>query len=261
MLTIEEIIKNEQKQSNIWLQKMAQIKNGEIHYSSNFHHYHLLLGIYAISQKKYQEAKRHFNLCALIDEFGVKYHNKRFRFFDYSIYSVCFALLCDNKETIKRYSKLRYPSFGKMSSMDERVLKGEAPIWCNTIQLLLANDIDTLKRNLHILKTSTLKKLTKNEELLKTDFEFYKALYANDKSRCEAVLEQLVSPKIHKKRNDDPLLGKYVSQPALGYAKLAWMRGLEVEVKSPLVPKELLPVKPNESYKIPYDFLKNTEIM
>ncbi|MFC4263902.1 Imm49 family immunity protein [Ferruginibacter yonginensis] len=51
---------------------------------------------------------------------------------------------------------------------------------------------------------------------------------------------------------------QYVSFPALGYAKLAWLKGIEVEVKSHLVPKELLPIQPLEKYEIPYDFLKES---
>src|SRR5690606_20218014 len=113
------------------------------------------------------------------------------------------------------------------------------------------------ERNLNIIETGTFKKLPKNDVLLKLDYEFYKALLNKDKIKCEEILEQLVSPKIHKKRNGNLILSKYVSQPALGYAKLAWRQGLEVEVNSPLVHKELLPIQPLVRYEIPYDFLKN----
>ncbi len=66
----------------------------------------------------------------------------------------------------------------------------------------------------------------------------------------------MVSKKIHKARNTDTLLNKYISMPALGYAKLAWYLGVEVEVNSPLIPKDLLPIKPLDNYEIPYDFLE-----
>lgn len=45
--------------------------------------------------------------------------------------------------------------------------------------------------------------------------------------------------------------------PALGYAKLAWILGMEVEIKSKLIPKALLPVLPLEKYEVPYDFLES----
>jgi hypothetical protein len=61
---------------------------------------------------------------------------------------------------------------------------------------------------------------------------------------------------MHTKRNDYKLFAEYLSFPALGYAKLAWQKGLPVEVNSPLVPKEFLPVLPRESYEdTSYDFL------
>jgi len=69
-------------------------------------------------------------------------------------------------------------------------------------------------------------------------------------------LQEMVSPKIHNRTNyHEILLKKYISMPALCYAKLAWICGVEVEIKSKLIPKELLPVQPNERYEIPYDFL------
>ena len=47
--------------------------------------------------------------------------------------------------------------------------------------------------------------------------------------------------------------------PALGYAKLAWLSGIEVDIDSPLVPKELLPLQSNEKYDDSYDFLKSDQ--
>ena len=141
--------------------------------------------------------------------------------------------------------------------MDEMVLQGESAVWCNTVQFFMANDIQGIERNLNIIEALTLPKLPKNQQELKIDYEFYKALLSKDKSKCEELLDQLVSPKIHKKRNDNTVLNKYVSQPALGYAKLAWRQGLEVDVNSPLIPKEILPIRSLDNYEIPYDFLKD----
>ena len=65
------------------------------------------------------------------------------------------------------------------------------------------------ERNLNIIESKTIKNLPKKEEGLKDDFEFYKALYHGDKTKMEEILEKLISPKIHKKRNDNPVLNKY----------------------------------------------------
>ena len=49
---------------------------------------------------------------------------------------------------------------------------------------------------------------------------------------------------------------EYISIPALGYAKLAWLKGMEIEIDHPLIPKELLPYRPLENYVDSYGFLK-----
>ena len=213
------------------------------------------IGIYNISINNIKETKSRFNNCAWLDEYCLSVRNNRF--FDYGLHHISYAVLSDNEALIQRYAKLRYQRGANAEmSMDEMVAIGELPIWCNTVQFFMANDIAGIERNLNIIETKTLPKLPQKEEGLKDDYEFYKALHTGDKAKMEEILAKLVSPKIHKKRNDNPILNQYISLPALGYAKLAWRKGIEVEVNSPLVPKELLPIKPLDSYEIPYDFLK-----
>jgi hypothetical protein len=141
--------------------------------------------------------------------------------------------------------------------MDEMVLDGEGALFCNTIQFFMENNNEGVERNLNIFELKP-KKTYKKSKTLELDYEFYKALYAENKGKIEELLEKMTSPKskFHKKRNDDPVISQYISMPALGYAKLAWRKGIEVEVRSKLIPKELLPIQPNEHYDIPYDFLK-----
>lgn len=208
-----------------------------------------------IEDKLYKNAKNHFCTASLLDKLRIEKFNNNM--FDYELSAVTFPILSDNNELIKDYSTLRYKAWGRMPSMDENVLMGKSAIWCNTIQFFMVNDVQGVERNLNIIETLTLPKLPKNQQELKIDYAFYKALLAKDKAKCEELLEQLVSPKIHKKRNDNLVLNKYISQPALGYAKLAWRQGVEVEVNSSLVPKEILPIAPLDNYEIPYDFLKD----
>lgn len=256
MLTLKELLENQVNNRKIWLERISTTENGYYHYSGNFHTYHFQLGIYELSKQEFDLAKSNFFICGLIDEFRIQKFNNRF--FDYGLHHISYVVLSDNETLIQRYSRLRYQRGENAEmSMDEMVAIGELPIWCNTIQFFMANDNAGVERNLNIIETITFKKLPKKEEGLKDDYEFYKALLASDKAKMEEVLEKLVSPKIHKKRNDNPILNQYISLPALGYAKLAWRRGIKVEVISPLVPIDLLPILPNEAYNIPYDFLKN----
>jgi len=230
---------------------------------SNLYNNNLVFSIYSFFEKNdIQKVKYHFNICGMLDTFKVKKYN--IRILDYAIPQVCTALLSDNLPFLKdKYANLKYYKNkniekGELSNydMDEMVSDGESTIFCHTIQQFIKNDIKTIERNLNIIETITLSKKVQSPELMKLDFEFYKALYEKNKGKCEEILEQFVSPKIHKRRNDDPLLSKYVSQPALGYAKLAWINGVEVDTNSPLIPKELLPIQPNDNYEIPYNFLK-----
>ncbi|MEO9510625.1 MAG: immunity 49 family protein [Flavobacteriaceae bacterium] len=216
------------------------------------------LGYYFLIKNDLTKSKISFSTGAYIDMYLTRNYNKSHsRFLEFDIPRGLFPVFTDNKPMIDMYSKLHYQkSENAELSMDEMVLQGESAVWCNTIQFFMANDNEGIERNLNIIETLTLPKLPKNQQELKIDYEFYKALLSKDKSKCEELLEQLVSSKIHKKRNDNAVLSKYVSQPALGYAKLAWRQGLEVEVNSPLIPKEILPIEPLDNYEIPYDFLK-----
>jgi hypothetical protein len=212
-----------------------------------------------------ENAKQYFSNVGLVDIHLVSNFTKSHsRYLDFDLSRCLIPVLSDNENLIQEYSKIRYNTFYRKDdsegitplSMDEMVAIGELPIWCNTVQFFMANDNGGVERNLNIIETKTLKNVPKKEDGLKDDYEFYKALHASDKAKMEEVLEKLVSPKIHKKRNDNPILNQYISLPALGYAKLAWRKGIEIEVNSHLIPRELLPIKPLGKYEIPYDFLE-----
>lgn len=223
------------------------------------------IGFIFFLMRDIERAKQYFSNVGNIDIYLVReFKRSHSRFLDYDLQRCIMPILSDNKELIDRYSKIRYTTLYqkhdaeevKLLDMDEMVAIGESPIWCNTVQFFMANDKAGIERNLNILETITLKKLPKREELLVVDYNFYKALYERDKNKIEETLAILVSPKIHKKRNDNPILNQYISLPALGYAKLAWRYGIEVKINSALIPQELLPIQPLTEYEIPYDFLK-----
>lgn len=255
MLTLQDLLDNDLSRKDKWLIKVGQLENKN-KFSDNFRNLHLRQGILATSLGDYFQAKFDFAICGLIDELRISQFNSRL--FDYGLPQVCYVLLSDYEGLIHRYAKLRYKAHGQIPDMDTRVLKGESPIWCNTIQFFMEDNVEGVKRNLDILEAITLKRLSKKEELLRIDYAYYQALLETDRAKCEELLAELISPTIHKKRNDNPILNQYISQPALGYAKLAWRQGIKVDIDSPLVPKELLPIKANDDYPIPYDFLKES---
>ena len=82
-----------------------------------------------------------------------------------------------------------------------------------------------------------------------------------DKDAVEQVITELESPQnIRRMKQYYDLRPVYFSFPGMAYAKLAWMKGLEVEIDSPYIIKELLPVQPNETYYDEYDFLKELDV-
>ena len=260
-MKIESLLKYNLNNRNQEPQRLDKLKTGNFNprmfYSAFWDdNVHYAFECFFVDKNIFQ-TKKHFNVCGLLDEFQIKLTN--YRVFDYGLHHISYAVLSDNEPLIQRYSQLRYQRGENAElSMDEMVVIGELPIWCNTVQFFMANDNSGVERNLNIIETVSLPNLPKKEEGLKDDYEFYKALHTGNKAKMEEVLEKLVSPKIHKKRNDDKILSQYVSLPALGYAKLAWRKGIEVEINSPLVPKELLPILPLDKYEISYNFLKES---
>jgi len=199
------------------------------------------------------KAKQHFYLCGRFEEISVKYFNSQV--FDYGLSRMFYPILSDNLPFLRRFAELKYKKDDKgVPDMEELVLKGEGVLFCHSILMILKEDWEMLGRNLNIMEMKIINK--KKNELLKPDYIIYKAIMERDQKTIEGTLEQLVSPKMHAKRNEYKLLAQYLSFPALGYAKLAWQMGLQVTVNSPLVPKEFLPVVPRESYEdSSYDFL------
>ncbi len=92
--------------------------------------------------------------------------------------------------------------------------------------------------------------------LKEKDSTILKAIIKKDKKEVEELLEFFLLPINHKKCNDTLMLhSQLFSLHATGFAKLAWLKGIEVDVKHSLFPMELLPIKPNNKYELEYDFL------
>lgn len=256
MLTLEELIANDIQQSKIWEERMYQYEGGVYKFSLNFYNLHKLLAVQEITKGQFEKAKQNFIVCGLIDELRINNFNDRL--LDYGLDNISYVILSDNELLVQRYSKLLYKQSSNAEvSMQNMVLNGGLPIWCNTCQMFLSNDTAAIERNLNIIETITLKKLSYKEEYLRDDYEFYVALYDENRVKMEEILEKLISPKIHKKRNTNPISNKCISLPATAYAKLAWRKGIELQVNSNLIPKKLLSLLPSVEFEIPYNFLRD----
>jgi hypothetical protein len=160
--------------------------------------------------------------------------------------NISMALLSDNSELINNYAEL------KNSTYVQDIKRGHL---VSCVQAIIREDWGFLKNQIAINREQLGNK--RGGQWIEADHAVFEGIMLGDKEKIEQALKLLVT-KWHKKRNDDPIDSQIISMPALGYAKLAWLKGIEVEVDSPLIPKELLPIKPNEQYT-KYDFMEKEE--
>ncbi len=102
------------------------------------------------------------------------------------------------------------------------------------------------------------------------DHRFYLALAKGDMTEMEQVLYELTGPRA-KVRNFDQALtltAHLLSCWGFIYAKLAWLNGFEVQVDTPYMPMEWMPMTPlteyqtqySQEYNEPFDFIDSVEI-
>ncbi|HEE5406538.1 TPA: immunity 49 family protein, partial [Acinetobacter baumannii] len=95
------------------------------------------------------------------------------------------------------------------------------------------------------------------------DHRFYLALANGDKSEMENVLTELTSPKIAKVRNFEfafTFTEHFIATHAVIYSKLAWRNGYQLNIDTPWIPKEWLPVEPLAEYPEPWEFMREFDI-
>lgn len=94
------------------------------------------------------------------------------------------------------------------------------------------------------------------------DMRFFLALAKGDVAGMEQALADIVSPKQRCLRENwhGGYTHRLVSEEAVAYAKIAWRNGYQVDVDTPYIPREWLPVSPLPEYTDPYDFMRGFDI-
>ena len=171
-----------------------------------------------------------------------------------------FPILSDNTEVIEKFAHLDtvhllwgeyQPSYQeakfKPSKYDPRYRT-------HALQAVLRNDWKDYQE----IKALANQKINKLREVVQFEFGIYDAIYERDKDKIIEIVQTLLKPKVHKAYNKDfseEFNGDIWSHHPVMFTKLAWMNGLEIEIDNPLVPMELMPVKPLDQYDYHYDFL------
>jgi hypothetical protein len=112
------------------------------------------------------------------------------------------------------------------------------------IQAVLKNDNKFLQEAINGLTKQSKSGWPKEYAGVVTAFEGF---LKSDEVMIKRGIEQIVAR--HGKQNQPLVVKEFINFEATALAKLAWRRGIQVEVESPLVPKELLPVNELSQYE------------
>lgn len=115
-------------------------------------------------------------------------------------------------------------------------------------QLVLRQDDAALRETIAIVAK---KGGNRDKALAAAGEDFFSLLLKHDKKGLQALIEDQA-----KIKSAQELEGQFLAGFAVIHAKLCWIRGIDVDIKNPLVPMPLLPVQPLEAYDVEYDFLR-----
>jgi hypothetical protein len=93
-------------------------------------------------------------------------------------------------------------------------------------------------------------------------FAFLLALARGDKVTMQTILLDKCTPKQRSRsyQFESGLTNNFIVSYATLYAKLAWRSGYELDLDTPWIPKEWLPVKPLDKYEDPWPFMQTFDI-
>lgn len=184
----------------------------------------------AFLEKDFQRSKIYLYKVAMTNSY---YHEKLNGEIFEAIKIFTYPLLCDNTQVINRY--LRYDKTQYNDSFSTYFGKA--------IQSALKSDNRILQANIDGLKKRSKKGWAKQYTGIITALEGF---LTNDKTTIGKGLQEIIN--LHDKQEQPAIIKDYINLEATALAKLAWRKGIEVEVSSNLIPKELLPVKELPGY-------------
>lgn len=93
-------------------------------------------------------------------------------------------------------------------------------------------------------------------------FSFYRELAQGNVDGMREILLDMCSPNLRSRsyQYESGLTNNFIVMLATLFAKLAWRHGYELDIDTPWIPKEWLPIRPNEKYEDPWPFMQNFDI-
>ena len=196
-------------------------------------------------------ARQHFYVCGRIAVMRVEQFNDPL--LHYGLREFCYALFSDCEALINRLATLPLRTDEHTRKVVTAAERGGPGIYSLALLAIMRGDWQAMHRHLEVIERRT--PVSRANRRMVLDTAVFRAFGARDAQAARAAIESLVTPKCHARRNDDPLLGKFISLPAAGYAKLANRLGIHVEFEHPLIPSTLMPISPLPRYEDPYPFL------
>ena len=161
------------------------------------------------------------------------------------IKNILYPLMSDSNSIVSRF--LQYNS-----SSDYEKAGSFSTHFGHAVQAVLKDDDQDLEHRIEWMTKRSKSGFFKKMTGVVTVFE---GILDRDIPKIESGLKDIVK----RLKKDQPLIiGNYMNIEATGLAKLAWRKGLEVDIKSTFIPQALLPIKELEHYGS-YDFFKHQD--
>jgi Immunity protein 49 len=154
-----------------------------------------------------------------------------------------FALLSDSTEVIDTFARLEPAEY-----LVDRDNPRSPRYYVHMLQLALRDEHDALREKIFIAAKRAGKRY---REEFAARRDIYSLLLARDKAGLEEKLARNARVKCV-----NPWVEDFISVHAMLPAKLCWIKGIHVQIDSPLIPMALLPVEPSQHYDDVYDFLR-----
>lgn len=204
-------------------------------------------------EKNFEKLKQWFYVASLLGSESCKYAGG---WNMWTPHPFIFPLLTDNENLIKIYSTLTTVNDNDhhKSLLEAINYPKEGHFNVLRFQAVLRQDWNKVNQMKEIFHGKV--KNPKNFEIWEMDF--YVALQNKDANSAQQIIYEYLHPNIHQYLNQhlvEEFNGDIWSHHPVMFTKLAWMNGLEIEIDNPLVPMELMPIKPLEHYDYYYDFL------
>jgi hypothetical protein len=203
---------------------------------------HVNLGMFGyFAEGNIQTLKQHFHVASKLREMSSREIDGETLA---SPISFLYALLSDSSEVIRSFATLSPLEFSEYCDNPKT-----GQFYVHLIQLALRDEYDSLREYIQMAKTRASSKQIR--DYYSSGEDYYSLLMSRNIDGLQRIIQAGAT-----KQKGDPKSEDFLADVSVIQAKLCWIKGIEVQVDSPLVPMDLMPVAPLPHYDDKYDFLK-----